>query len=172
MELKITSVQHYTTKKDGSPLIDKRGKPYQRAVIKTEQTGTEFVSGFVYEPLKEGQVIEANVIDDTYNGKLQKKFSIISKARQENTKVETALIYLSKNVDSSLATGQMILSELKMLVKRLEAKGVLDLIDVGTRRITPQLRDDMAASPSKYLSTTPPAGEETDEFPPLDVYEQ
>jgi hypothetical protein len=34
-------------KKDGTPLIDKRGNPYKKIVIKTEPTGAQWVSGFI-----------------------------------------------------------------------------------------------------------------------------
>ena len=34
-------------KKDGTPLIDARGNPYKKMVIKTEPTGDRWVSGFI-----------------------------------------------------------------------------------------------------------------------------
>ncbi len=158
MQLTINSVTHYAEKKDGTPLVDKRGKPYQRAVIKTKETGTDFLSGFVYQPLKEGQVIEAEVKEEEYNGKMSKKFHIVSKDKQEAEKTERALVYLSRNVDASLATGQMILGEIKTLIKRLETKGILDSdINKGSR---PLVRAD-----------DPMVSQQEDEFPPLELYE-
>lgn len=81
MKLTLTSVTHYDKKKDGSALIDKYGKPYFRAVVKCQEYGSEFLSGFVYNQLKEGQTIDADVKEEMYNGKPQRKFQLMKKER-------------------------------------------------------------------------------------------
>jgi hypothetical protein len=64
-ELHITSVKHYDSKKDGTKMISKNGNPYWRAQIQTEEHGSTYLSGLVFEQLTEGQIIKANV---TKNG--------------------------------------------------------------------------------------------------------
>lgn len=76
MHLTITQASNYDSTKSGSPLIDKKGKPYFRSVIKTVEKGNEFLSGFVYQPLQVGHEIEAKVTSETYQGKVQLKFQI------------------------------------------------------------------------------------------------
>lgn len=42
----ITSINRYTTKKDGTPLVTARGKPYTSVRITTQEHGTNILSGF------------------------------------------------------------------------------------------------------------------------------
>lgn len=42
----LTQVRRYTTGRDGSPLIGKNGKPYERVQIQTQQHGQQWLSGF------------------------------------------------------------------------------------------------------------------------------
>lgn len=44
--LTLTKVYRSTTKKDGTPLVTKAGKPYERVSIQAEETGDTWVSGF------------------------------------------------------------------------------------------------------------------------------
>jgi hypothetical protein len=48
----LTFVGRYTTKKDGSPLIGKSGKPYTSVRIKTNAHGDKYLSGFENESTK------------------------------------------------------------------------------------------------------------------------
>lgn len=81
MELTITQVTHYDKRKDNTPLKDKNGNQYYRAVVKTQEYGQEFLSGFVYQQLQEGQKIQADVKEEMYNGKLQRKFELMRKEK-------------------------------------------------------------------------------------------
>lgn len=42
----ITQIDRYTTKKDGSPLISVKGRPYTSVRIKTQEHGDKVISGF------------------------------------------------------------------------------------------------------------------------------
>jgi len=42
----LTSVARYTTKKDGSPLVTSKGRPYTSVRIKTADYGDKIISGF------------------------------------------------------------------------------------------------------------------------------
>lgn len=46
IEGKITSINRYTTKKDGSPLVSSKGIPYTSVRIKTDVTNDDILSGF------------------------------------------------------------------------------------------------------------------------------
>ncbi len=46
IEGKITSINRYTTKKDGSPLLSSKGVPYTSVRIKTDVTNDDILSGF------------------------------------------------------------------------------------------------------------------------------
>src|SRR3990167_21920 len=45
-KVKLTQVNRYTTNKEGSPLINKNGKPYSSIRIKCEEYGDKLLSGF------------------------------------------------------------------------------------------------------------------------------
>lgn len=103
-KLTITSVQNYDKKKDGGALTDKKGKPYFRSVIKTNEYGDKFLTGFVYSPLAVGQVVEAKIETEMYNNQPQYRFAILSNTERvtpetqavggmlEELKTHTALI--------------------------------------------------------------------------------
>lgn len=113
MQLTITDVRSYHTKKDGSALIDRKGNPYIRTQIKTIEKGNEMLSGFVYQELKVGDVIEAKVETETYQGQPQLRFSIAPNMQRvaagaENTsavlaelKSQTAML---REIENSLST--------------------------------------------------------------------
>ena len=89
----ITKITRYTTKKDGSPLINKLGKPYESVSIQTEQTGDSYLSGFGSDRNKtwqEGSVVELEVID---------KYSADGKTIYHNFREPNINQMLSKRVD-------------------------------------------------------------------------
>ncbi len=45
-KITLTQVARYTTKKDGSPLMGKNGKPYTSVRIKAQEYGDQWLSGF------------------------------------------------------------------------------------------------------------------------------
>lgn len=45
-KVKLTSVYHNATNRDGKQYTTKEGKPYERCSIKTEQYGDRYISGF------------------------------------------------------------------------------------------------------------------------------
>lgn len=46
MKVTLTGVWHNATNKDGKPFISKKGKPYERCSIKTQEHGDRYLSGF------------------------------------------------------------------------------------------------------------------------------
>lgn len=76
MKLTITEAQNYDKKKDGSQLVDRRGRQQFRSRIKTVEKGNEVLTGFVYKPLNAGDVIEADVKTEMYQNAPQLRFEI------------------------------------------------------------------------------------------------
>lgn len=72
--LKIISATNYDKKKDGLPIVDRKGRPQYRSVIKAEGY-QDFLTGFVYDPLQAGQEIEAKIEIGDYLGKPQYRFT-------------------------------------------------------------------------------------------------
>jgi len=65
--LKLTFVGRYDKKKDGTPLVSAKGKPYTSVRIKTEEYGDQYLSGF-------GGVGNANwKVGDTVEVEVEKK---------------------------------------------------------------------------------------------------
>lgn len=64
MKLTLTYVGRFTTKKDGSPLIGKNGRPYTSLRIKANEYGDRYISGFDSKETKDwkiGDTVEAEV---------------------------------------------------------------------------------------------------------------
>lgn len=64
MELHITKIAKFTTKKDGTPLTTKDGRPYTSVRIQTQEHGERWLSGFenaISRNWKEGDTVEAEV---------------------------------------------------------------------------------------------------------------
>lgn len=81
LEATLTEVKRYTTKKDGSPLVTKAGKPYTSVRIKTDVTNDDILSGFENDTTKTWKVGDKVEIEVTKNGEysnfaLPKKGSI------------------------------------------------------------------------------------------------
>lgn len=65
MKYTITALIRKTTKKDGTPLVTKDGRPYAMLSIKTEQHGDKWLSGFegtISKNWKVGDTVEFNVV--------------------------------------------------------------------------------------------------------------
>lgn len=87
MKINITKIAAvYDKKKDGTPLIDKAGKPYFRALIKTREHGEQILSGFLYEQPDhlEGTEVDWEVYEETWNEQKQLKFKVPSKGSELN----------------------------------------------------------------------------------------
>lgn len=110
MQLTITQATSYKEKKDGSPLIDKHGKPYMRAVIKTREHGDTFLSGFVYHQLKEGDTIDAEVKEEEYMGKKQLKFQIQSAKKQQEEAAKTEMVFIKRSLEALQTSMKQIVA--------------------------------------------------------------
>lgn len=90
MQVKLTKVARSTTKKDGSALLTKDGRPYTRLSIKTQQHGDKWLSGFDNPQTKsweEGQEVEIEV---TENGEYL-NFSVPKREDKVDQKLEQIL---------------------------------------------------------------------------------
>lgn len=112
MELTITSVQNYDMDKKGNLIKDNKGVQKYRSVIKTNEKGNDFLTGFVYRPLNVGDVIDATITQEQYNGMTQLRFAINPKAR---------------NMAQAAQSTSDVLSELKNHTVFL--KGILDRVE-------------------------------------------
>lgn len=122
MKLTITEARCYDKKKDGSALTDKNGRQKYRCVIKTTEKGNELLSGFTFKPLKAGDVIEAEVKEEEYQGQKRLAFSIVptknapaeSPAVLAEMKLQTAILKdIANRVEAiylSISTHQTIAS--------------------------------------------------------------
>lgn len=99
MQLHITQVTNHDKKKDNTPMLDSKGRQKYRSVIKTNEYGDQFLSGFVFRPLTVGEVIEADVTTEEYMGKPQLKFALIPSGKQVEAAVQndSAIITELKN---------------------------------------------------------------------------
>lgn len=82
MKLTITEAQNFDTKRDGSPMTDSRGRAQYRCVIKTVEKGDQRIGGFSYKELKPGDVIDADLKTEMYQGQSQLKFFIVTKPQE------------------------------------------------------------------------------------------
>ena len=63
--------------------VSKNGKPYTSCSIKTVQHGDSFINGFGNATTKlwaAGDVVDVDIYDEEYNGKVYKKFKAMEKA--------------------------------------------------------------------------------------------
>lgn len=99
MQVKLTKI--YTTNKDkaGNDLKSKKGAPYTRMSIKTEQHGDKWISGFKNKDnahWKEGDTVEVNItesgqylnfetpkVEDKNNEKLEKILNVLTGMKLE-----------------------------------------------------------------------------------------
>lgn len=124
MKLTITEAQNYDKKKDGTQLVDRRGRQQFRSRIKTVEKGNEWLTGFVYKALNAGDVIDAEVKSEMYQGNPQLRFEVKvapsqqAEAAQSNTSVLSELrahtVFLKQILDKmdgiymSISTHQTI----------------------------------------------------------------
>ena len=81
--VKVTKVNYSDKKTDGTPLINKFGKPYFKVGIQTKEYGDTWINGLCNFAPKdwEGQAKELEIYDEEYNGKTYKKFKVPSSGR-------------------------------------------------------------------------------------------
>lgn len=82
--VKLTRISSTNKRKDGTPLEGKYGS-YYRVGIQTEQHGEEWLNGFSNDnPSWEiGDEINIEVMEEEWNGKMQKKFRLAKDADVE-----------------------------------------------------------------------------------------
>lgn len=90
MQVKLTDVKKYTTKKDGTPLMA-NGRPFTSLRIKTAEHGDKILSGFENPQNKDWKVGDTVEIDVEQNGeywnfstpKLPKGYSLPSQTQED-----------------------------------------------------------------------------------------
>lgn len=142
MQLTITQVQNYDKKKDGSQILDNKGRPKYRSVIKTTEKGDQFLTGFVYKPLNVGDIIEAKVTEDVYNGNTQLRFDVIPDFKQQGQGAQS-----NSDVLAELRTHTVLLRDIG---KTLEGMGMA----LSTHQTIESLKSNQAR-PSTASPLTP-----------------
>ena len=96
MKIHVKKASFMDKKKDGTALIGKNGKPYFRVGLITTEFGDTWVNGFLpFPPDKwEGSEQELEITEETYQGKVQKKFSLPNR----NTELSKAIVDLNVRV--------------------------------------------------------------------------
>lgn len=83
-EYTITRIIVSDKKKDGTALVSKMGKPFQKVGLKLAEHGEEWVNGLWFDgacPWKEGEKIAISISEEIFNGKKSLKFEL---PRKEN----------------------------------------------------------------------------------------
>lgn len=166
MKLTIAQVTHYDNRKDGTPLKDKYGKSYMRAVIKTNEFPGEMMSGFVYNALREGQTIDAEVKEEEYNGQKRKKFSIIRK--QQGGMSDEQMLSLNRKLDTISTDVKMLIGSLRIVSARLDSEQVIDAPKINTS--SHNTGTSLPTGTWEY-SATSATNELDEEEPSIDAYD-
>ena len=118
MKVKIEKIYRSDKKKDGTPLVNKDGKPYEKLSIKTDQHGDKWVGGFVNIATgkwKEGDEVEIEVTQNgdwlnfktgksgSFGGVSQKAFDELS---QRVAQIENTLLGMT-NKDGDIDLGKV-----------------------------------------------------------------
>ncbi len=84
-------------KADGTPMINKWGKPFYRVGIQTREYGNAWINGFMNFPPTgwENSEQEMEIYEEEYNGKMQKKFKLPTK----EDKLELRMTALELRID-------------------------------------------------------------------------
>lgn len=147
MELHITKIARFTTKKDGSPLVNKNGKPYTSVRIQTQEHGDKWLSGFENAEVKnwaEGATVDVEVTQngDYFNFSIPKKDSV-DNALLEKTFQNTEFIL-------NRLTG------LKLILDAMDARTNPQAKRVVPDTAYPQGSNVTAFDEDEFLNSTPP----------------
>lgn len=118
MKYTIEKVFATDTKKDGTKMINKWGKPSWRVGIKTKEHGDEWINGFVpFDPNHwEGTEQELIIEDEVYNGERRKKFSLPKRGGVDDSrllKMETQLGIINSNLITLLKHFDLVKKEVE-----------------------------------------------------------
>ena|SRR3990167_6499118 len=97
MKVKITQLYRSFNKKDGTPLVNKKGNPYERVSIKTDQHGEVWIGGFGDSANKEWKIGDTIDVEIAQNGVYwnfkEPNQTDVLKATIENLKAEIKLLH-------------------------------------------------------------------------------
>lgn len=99
MKLTLTKVSVSDTKKDGSKLETKDGKPFFKVGLQTKEFADQWINGLVFgdrPTWKEGDEVDLIVEDEVYNGVKRKKFEIPKKSDQTLREINDLAIKVGK----------------------------------------------------------------------------
>lgn len=118
MKITLTKIAKFTTKKDGSPLLTKAGKPYISLRFQCNEYGEKWVSGFENaetKDWKEGDTVDADIEQKgEYLNFSVKKAAPAGLAEAERYQIKQAS-------ESAYACNIAVQS----LIRRLEEAGVI-----------------------------------------------
>lgn len=95
----------FATKKDGTALMTKTGKPYKKATLKFTETGDKLVSSMVWDgnpDPKVGDVLEGEVTSREYNGNTYYDFKQATKASKV-VEMEFSIANINRKLDQVIA---------------------------------------------------------------------
>lgn len=137
MKLTVTSAQNYGTKKDGTQMVDNKGNQKYRSVIKTVERGEEMLSGFVFKPINVGDILEAAIKPEIYNGVSRMTFSITPTTQEKVQGAQTGdVIAEMKNHTVFL---RQILATLESIQMSLSTHQTIEAM----RKPTPPVKDPL-----------------------------
>lgn len=98
MKVNITKASAKDTKKDGSKMVDKSGKPFWMVGIQCKEYGDKWINGFCYKlPTDwEGKEMELDIYEEEYQSKKQLKFKFPNKDRKIEEMLSHVLTKLGK----------------------------------------------------------------------------
>ena len=112
MTYTIKRITTSTTKRDGTALIDKKGRPFLKVGLQVAEHGEQWVNGLFFGtqvPWKEGEKVDLVISKETYNGKEQLKFEIPRKENPNAKANEEILNKLTKIELMVIKIGQHLM---------------------------------------------------------------
>jgi hypothetical protein len=91
LDLTVRRAKRFAEDKNGNRYKTKDGRPFARASVQFQETGDEWFGGFWSDALQEGSMIQAELFEEEYQGKIYKKFKIARPEDTNDAKLETIL---------------------------------------------------------------------------------
>lgn len=123
-QVTIKKVSISNTKKDGTPLLTKNGKPFQKVGIQVIEYGETWINGLWFDgncPWVDGSKLSLIIKDEEYNGVTKKVFDLPRKKDETLTELNGLAIKVG-----------LINVKIDKILNHLSGKDRLDLTSDGT----------------------------------------
>lgn len=142
--LTVIEADNKDKKRDGTPYVGKYG-PFFYSTIRVNELAYP-LKGFPKHAVRPGDVIEADVTEEEYNGKTEYKFKILkSKGNAAGARSVTPPATAPTANDATVAILREQLSVHRMILDKIEAM-YLTMSTVQTMRINKKQRGDAGSS--------------------------